>query len=103
GATSLAALGVSADCIQAIGCWSSDSFQIYVQKNLALLHALIFNSQSIHDSVAPFDLIQLYCIIVPLFYLYALANMLSLLLYIYMSLPPFIHWVWDLSFLPKKQ
>jgi len=54
GATSLAASGVHADHIQAMGRWSSDAFRIYVRKNPALLHALIFNGCSIHDPVNPF-------------------------------------------------
>jgi hypothetical protein len=55
GATSLAAAGISADHIQAMGRWSSNSFYIYIRKNPALLHALLFNSQSIHDvHSAPF-------------------------------------------------
>lgn len=54
GATSLAASGVPADRIQAMGRWSSDSFRIYIRKNPALLHALLFNGRSIHDSVTTF-------------------------------------------------
>lgn len=51
GATSLAAAGVTADRIQAMGRWSSDSFHIYVRKNPALLHALVFHGRSIHEPV----------------------------------------------------
>jgi hypothetical protein len=54
GATSLAATGVPADRIQAMGHWSSDAFQFYICKNPALLHTLVFNGQSIHDSAHPF-------------------------------------------------
>lgn len=54
GATSLAASGVSADRIQAMGRWSTDSFRIYIRKNPALLHALVFNGRSIHDPSVPF-------------------------------------------------
>ncbi|KAG2743558.1 hypothetical protein P692DRAFT_20747660 [Suillus brevipes Sb2] len=54
GATSLAASGVPFDRIQAMGRWSSDAFCIYVRKNPALLHALVFNGRSIHDSGGPF-------------------------------------------------
>ncbi|KAG2050846.1 hypothetical protein BDR06DRAFT_890924 [Suillus hirtellus] len=49
GATSLAASGVSAECIQAMGRWSSNGFCIYIRKNPALLHALLFNGHGIHD------------------------------------------------------
>lgn len=51
GATSLAASGVLGDQIQAMGHWSSDFFRIYICKNPALLHAIVFNGQSIHDPV----------------------------------------------------
>jgi hypothetical protein len=54
GATSLAASEVPFDRIQAMGRWSSDAFRIYVRKNPALLHALVFNGRSIHDSGGPF-------------------------------------------------
>lgn len=54
GATSLAAAGVHGDRIQAMGRWSSDAFRIYVRKNPALLHALVFNGRSIHDPINPF-------------------------------------------------
>lgn len=54
GATSLAASGVSFDRIQAMGRWSSDSFRVYIRKNPALMHALVFNGRSIHDPAAPF-------------------------------------------------
>jgi hypothetical protein len=55
GATSLTVVGISTDHIQAMGHWLSDSFCIYIRKNLALLHALLFNGQSIHDvPSAPF-------------------------------------------------
>jgi hypothetical protein len=54
GATSLAASGVPFDRIRAMGRWSSDAFRIYVRKNPALLHALVFNGRSIHDPVHPF-------------------------------------------------
>ncbi|KAG2049683.1 hypothetical protein BDR06DRAFT_893310 [Suillus hirtellus] len=49
GAMSLAASGVSAEHIQAMGRWSSNGFRIYIQKNPALLHALLFNGHGIHD------------------------------------------------------
>lgn len=57
GATSLAAAGVPFDQIQAMGRWSSEAFRIYVRKNPALLHALVFNGRSIHDSSGPFGFI----------------------------------------------
>ncbi|KAG1884227.1 uncharacterized protein F5891DRAFT_971246, partial [Suillus fuscotomentosus] len=53
-ATSLVAARVLADRIQAMGGWSSDSFHIYIRKNPALLHALLFNGRSIHDRAVPF-------------------------------------------------
>jgi hypothetical protein len=42
GATSLAEAGVPPTTIQAMGRWSSSSFQIYIRKNPVLLHALLF-------------------------------------------------------------
>jgi hypothetical protein len=43
GATSLAEAGVPPATIQALGRWSSATFQIYIRKNPVLLHALLFN------------------------------------------------------------
>jgi hypothetical protein len=40
--TSLAEAGVNISTIQAVGRWSSDAFQIYIQKNPVVLHALLF-------------------------------------------------------------
>jgi len=48
GATALAIAGVPADRIQAIGRWSSNTFQIYIRKNPVLLQALL-------GSAATFD------------------------------------------------
>jgi hypothetical protein len=50
GATSLAAAGVSAREVQALGRWSSDSFGIYIHKNPTLLYALIYNGRPVHDA-----------------------------------------------------
>lgn len=55
GATSLAISGVPLDRIQALGHWSSDAFRVYIRKNPALMHALIFHGRSIHDPVFPFQ------------------------------------------------
>ncbi len=46
GATALAIAGIPADRIQAIGRWSSDTFQIYIRKNPVLLQALLGNAAS---------------------------------------------------------
>jgi hypothetical protein len=48
GATSLAEAGVNPSTIQAIGRWSSDTFQIYIRKNPVVLHALVFH-QAAHE------------------------------------------------------
>jgi hypothetical protein len=42
GATSLAEAGVPPTTIQAMGRWSSSTFQIYICKNPVVLHALLF-------------------------------------------------------------
>jgi hypothetical protein len=42
GATSLAEAGVPPSTIQAMGRWSSNSFQIYIRRNPVVLHALLF-------------------------------------------------------------
>jgi integrase len=44
GATALAIAGIPADRIQAIGRWSSSTFQIYIRKNPVLLQALLGNA-----------------------------------------------------------
>lgn len=44
GATALAMAGVPADRIQAIGRWSSNTFQIYIRKNPVLLQAILGNA-----------------------------------------------------------
>jgi integrase len=46
GATALAIAGVPPDRIQAIGRWSSNTFQIYIRKNPVLLQALLGNAAS---------------------------------------------------------
>jgi len=46
GATALAIAGVPADRIQAMGRWSSNTFQIYIRKNPVLLQALLGNAAS---------------------------------------------------------
>lgn len=58
GATSLAAAGVPASEIQAIGRWSSDSFRSYIRKNQTLLIAIVFNGRSAHDGRDPFALVH---------------------------------------------
>ncbi|KIK77853.1 hypothetical protein PAXRUDRAFT_17228 [Paxillus rubicundulus Ve08.2h10] len=50
GTTSLAAAGMAADNIRAMGRWKSDAWEHYVRKNPVLLQALIFHGRSIHDS-----------------------------------------------------
>lgn len=42
GATALAAAGVPPHIIQAMGRWSSDTFQIYIRKHPAVLAALLY-------------------------------------------------------------
>jgi hypothetical protein len=44
GATALAAAGVVPALIQAVGCWSSDCFQMYIRQHPFLLHLLIHAS-----------------------------------------------------------
>ena len=41
-ATSLAEAGADLATIQAVGCWSSEAFWIYIHKNLVLIHAILF-------------------------------------------------------------
>lgn len=41
GATALAQLGIPLDLIQAMGCWSSDTFHIYIRSHPLLIHAAI--------------------------------------------------------------
>ena len=43
-ATTLALANISADWIHLAGWWSSDTFQIYIRKNLVLLNAIISGS-----------------------------------------------------------
>ena len=45
GATALAVAGVPASQIQAIGRWSSDSWQVYVRKHPVIIHALMISKQ----------------------------------------------------------
>ena len=42
GATSLVEVGADLTTIQAVGCWSSEAFQIYIHKNPVLIHAILF-------------------------------------------------------------
>jgi hypothetical protein len=42
GATFLTEASIPPATIQALGRWSSATFQIYIHKNLVLLHALLF-------------------------------------------------------------
>ena len=41
GATSLAEAGADLATIQAVGCWSSDAFRIYIRKNPVVIHAIL--------------------------------------------------------------
>ena len=43
GATALALAGANDDSIQAMGQWSSNTFQIYIRKHPVILYALIHN------------------------------------------------------------
>ena len=49
GATSLAAAGVPTSQIQAIGRWTSDTFEHYIHRHPTLLQAVLFHGRSIHD------------------------------------------------------
>ena len=46
GAMALAEAGIPAYMIQAIGCWSSDAFQIYIRRHPVLLASLLLGSCS---------------------------------------------------------
>ncbi|KAK1217740.1 hypothetical protein PQX77_019612 [Marasmius sp. AFHP31] len=56
GATFLAEQGLSGNLIQAIGWWSSEAFNIYIQKNPVLLHHIISSSiaSSAEAEIYPF-------------------------------------------------
>ncbi|KAG2047482.1 hypothetical protein BDR06DRAFT_985164 [Suillus hirtellus] len=58
GTTSLVAGGVPSHQIHTMGWWSSEAFCIYIQKNPMLLHSLIFNGWSTHDSGNPFTTVS---------------------------------------------
>ena len=47
GATALAQAGIPPHIIQAIGCWASDTFQIYICHHPVLLAALLFSNSSL--------------------------------------------------------
>lgn len=46
GVTALAQAGIPPHIIQAIGCWASDTFQIYIHQHPVLLAALLFSGTS---------------------------------------------------------
>ena len=46
GATVLTQAGIPPHIIQAIGCWASNTFQIYIHHHLVLLTALLFSNRS---------------------------------------------------------
>jgi hypothetical protein len=48
GATALTEAGIPPDLIQAIGCWSSDAFKIYIRCHPMLLAALLFSTTCHH-------------------------------------------------------
>ncbi len=45
GATGLAEDGTAPHIIQATGCWLTDTFQIYIQKNPVLLQVILFSQK----------------------------------------------------------